>query len=411
MTMEDGALAGVRIVDLTTVTMGPTATQMLGDLGADVIKVEAPAGDASRWIGAARHPGMAAGFLQMNRNKRSLVLDLKAAAGRAALLRLLDTADVLFYNVRPQAMARLGLTWADLSPTHPRLIHVGAFGYGERGPYAGKPAYDDLIQGVIGLPSLQAQVSDGVPRYVPLTIMDRPVGLIAANMITAALYRREKSGRGQAIEVPMFENMAAMLLGDHLNGLTFEPPLPPPDDAGGNARLLAPGRQPFRTADGHLCALIYNDKQWRAFFAALGEPERFAADPRLANISVRTHNMAALNAMLAGIFATRPTAQWLALLEAADIPAMPLHTLASLCADKHLAAVEALRQLEHPTEGRLRVPGPATQWSETPPSIRRLPPRLGEHSAEILATLGYSPEDIATMAQAGVTLLADPATH
>jgi len=398
-----GALEGVTVIDMTSVTMGPTATQMLGDLGADVIKVESPDGDASRWIGAARHPGMAAGFLQMNRNKRSIVLDLKQAAGRAALLKLVATADVLFYNVRPQAMARLGLTAATLHATNPRLIVVGAFGYGQDGPYAAKPAYDDLIQGAIGLPSLQARVSDdGVPRYVPLTIMDRPVGLVAANAVCAALYRREKTGRGQAIEVPMFENMAAMLLGDHLNGLTFEPPLP----HAGNARLLARGRQPFRTADGYLCALVYNDKQWRAFCALLGEPQRFDTDPRLASLAVRTNHMPELNALLAAVFVTRTTAEWLTLLEQADIPAMPLHDLDTLLADPHLQAVDQVRELDHPSEGRIRVPGPATHWSETPPSIRRLPPRLGEHSAEILAAVGYSTADIAALAASGATRLA-----
>lgn len=398
-TAEPGALDGVRIIDMSTVTMGPTATQLLGDLGADVIKVEAPEGDASRWIGAARHPGMAAGFLQMNRNKRSIVLDLKQAAGRAVLLKLVETADVLFYNVRPQAMARLGLTWPALQAINPRLIHVGAFGYGQDGPYAAKPAYDDLIQGAIGLPSLMAMVGDGVPRYVPLTVMDRPVGLAAAGAVTAALYRREKTGRGQAIEIPMFEHMAAWVLGDHLNGLTFDPPLP----SAGNARLLARGRQPFKTSDGYLCALIYNDKQWRAFFEVMGTPGDFERDARLTNISVRTQHMPELNAMLAEFFLRRSTGEWLELLARADIPAMPLNTLESLIEDEHLLAVGQVQSFEHPDEGRINLVAPCSTWSESQPAIRRLPPRLGQDGAAILAELGYSGAEVAALVSAGVT--------
>ncbi len=394
-----GALDGVRIIDMTTVTMGPTATQMLGDMGADVIKVESPQGDASRWIGEARHPGMAAGFLQMNRSKRSIVLDLKHPDGRAALLKLVADADVLVYNVRPQAMARLGLTWAELQLLNPRLIHVGAFGYGQAGPYAAMPAYDDLIQGAVGLPSLVAQVGDGVPRYVPLTVMDRPVGLAMVGAVCAALYRREKTGKGQAIELPMFEHMAAFVLGDHMNGLTFDPPMPEV----GNARLLARSRRPFQTADGYVCALLYNDKHWRGFFNAIGMPEQFERDPRVANISVRTEHAQELNEMLAQHFLTRTTAQWLRLLADADIPAMPLRTLESLMDDEHLRAVGQICRIEHPSEGTIRVVGPASTWSESPPAVRRHPPRLGEHSEELLREAGYGDDAIRRLLAAGIT--------
>jgi len=205
-----GPLEGVRVIDLTAVLMGPFATQTLGDYGADVIKVEPPAGDTSRWLVPVKNAGMAAPFLHVNRNKRALVLDLKAPAGLEALFRLVKTADVLIYNVRPQAMARLGLTWEALSAVNPRLIYVGVFGYGQDGPYAAKPAYDDLIQGALAIPSMVATVGDGVPRYVPVAMIDRTVGLAAVGAVSAALYRREKTGVGQAIDVPMFETMVPL---------------------------------------------------------------------------------------------------------------------------------------------------------------------------------------------------------
>ncbi len=394
-----GALDGVRVLDLTSVLMGPFATQLLGDMGADVIKIEPPTGDTTRGLQPARHPGMSAAFLHVNRNKRSIVLNLKHPAGHAALLRLVETADALIYNVRPQAMARLDLTWARLSKINPRLIFAGVYGYGQDGPYAAKPAYDDLIQGAIGLPSLVARVGDGTPRYVPIAMVDRSVGISAAMAVSAALYRREKTGIGQAIDIPMFETMVPFMLGEHLAGQTFDPPM---GDAG-YARLLARDRAPFVTKDGYVCALIYSDGQWRSFFNMLGEPARFAADPRLATIATRTQHIEALYAMVAEILRTRTTAEWLALFEQADIPAIPLHTLDSLPTDPHLTAVNYFQITEHPSEGRIREMRPASSWSESPAAIRRPAPRLGEHSAEILAEAGYSATEIATLLTQGVT--------
>ena len=397
-----GALDGVKVVDLTTVLMGPFATQQLGDMGADVIKVEPPAGDTSRNVGPARHRGMAGGFMHVNRNKRAIVLDLKQAAGRAALLRLVERADVLVYNVRPQAMARLNLTYADVAAVNPRIIYVGMFGYGQGGPYAAKPAYDDLIQGAVGIPSLVATVGDGVPRYVPVTMIDRTVGTAAVGQIAAALYRREKTGVGQAIEVPMFETMVPFVLGEHLAGHSFEPALGPM----GYSRLLARERTPFPTRDGYVCALIYNDSHWRAFFTELGQPDRFAADPRLADIATRTNHIGALYGMVAEIMRTRSTEEWLAFFERADIPAMRLNTLDSLYKDPHLAAVGFFETVEHPSQGALNLMGHASTWSESPPSTRRLAPRLGEHSLEVLSELGYSDTEIAELLALGVTAIA-----
>ena len=396
---DHGPLTGVRVIDLTQVLMGPFCTQLLGDFGADVIKIEPPSGDTSRGIGPMKSPGMGHDFLHINRNKRGMVLDLKHPDGLAAIKRLVETADVLVYNVRPQAMARLSLQYESLAEINPRLIYVGVFGYGQDGPYAAKPAYDDLIQGVIGLPSLIAQVGDGVPRYVPLAFVDRTVGLAAVNAVTAALYRREKTGRGQRIDVPMFETMVPFIQAEHMAGGTFSPPLGP----AGYPRLLARERTPFPTKDGHVCALIYNDKQWRSFFNLIGDPGRFDRDPRLANIGVRTQHIGALYAEVAEVLRTRTTAEWLEALERADIPAVPLHTLESLLDDPHLKAIGYFETVEHPSEGTIRqmtVPG---TWSESKPGIRRLAPKLGQHSAEVLAEAGYSPDEIARMLAAGVT--------
>jgi crotonobetainyl-CoA:carnitine CoA-transferase CaiB-like acyl-CoA transferase len=259
----------VKVVDLTSVLMGPWACQILGDLGADVIKVEPPAGDGTRRVGPARNPGMSAFYLNMNRNKRSLVLDLKNRRGREAFLALVKTADVLIYNVRPQAMKRLDLDYDTLKAINPKLIHMGAFGFGQDGPYAQKPAYDDLIQGLAALPSLSADASDGVPRYLPVTIVDRTVALHVVNAVLAALVDQRATGQGQAVEIPMFETMAQYVLGDHLQGHTFIPPLGPM----GYDRLLVRERRPYQTLDGHICVLVYNDTHWKAFCGLSGRPE------------------------------------------------------------------------------------------------------------------------------------------
>jgi crotonobetainyl-CoA:carnitine CoA-transferase CaiB-like acyl-CoA transferase len=390
----------VRVIDLTSVLMGPFATQMLGDMGADVVKVETAQGDIVRGIGPARHPGMGSIFLQGNRGKRSLVLDLKNPAGRKAVLKLAKTADVLVYNIRPQAMARLGLTYEEVSAVNPRIVYAGLFGYDQRGPYAARPAYDDLIQALVALPTLAQMAGGDRPRYVPLAIADRYVASIGVGAILGALFHCAKTGRGQRVDVPMFETMAQLVLGDHMGGRTFEPPLGP----AGYKRSLSPERMPYRTQDGYICVLAYNDKQWRSFFAAIGRPELPDADPRFADMSSRTLHIDALYALLAEILTTRPSAQWLEVLDAADIPVMPLHTLDSLIDDPHLAAIGFLQSIEHPTEGAIRSIGVPTRWSETQATPGRPAPRLGEHSAEVLREAGYSTEDIDRLVADGVTV-------
>ena len=388
-----GPLTGVRILDMTAVVMGPYATQMLGDMGADIIKVEAPSGDVVRAIGPRRNPGMSGMFLQINRNKRSIVLDLKQPEGREALLRLAADVDVLIYNVRPQAMARLGLDYTAVAAVNPRIIYVGVYGYGQAGPYAAKPAYDDLIQGGVGLPALAFAAGADAPRYVPSVMADRVVGMSAVSAICAALYHRQRTGKGQSIEIPMFETMAQFVIGDHLGGLAFDPPLGPT----GYARLLSEHRKPFPTLDGFVCVMIYTDKHWRSFFQLIGRADEFDGDERLSSIGRRTEHIHELYGMVAEIIATRTSAEWIKLLEDADIPVMPMHTVESLLEDPHLQAVGFFDYVEHPSEGRIRSLGIPSTWSATQPAITRHAPRLGQHSEQVLASLGYSPEQIAAL--------------
>jgi crotonobetainyl-CoA:carnitine CoA-transferase CaiB-like acyl-CoA transferase len=391
-----GPLEGVRVLDLTTVVMGPYATQILADFGADVIKVEPPGGDVMRHNAPMRSPGMGHIFLHANRNKRSVVLDLKRPEARTACLALARRSDVLVYNIRPQAMARLGLAWEDVRAVNPRLIYVGGFGYSQRGPYAAKAAYDDLIQGAAGLPWLLRRSGADSPRYVPVTIVDRSVGLHLANAVCAALYRREKTGVGQRVDVPMFESLLQMVLGDHLAGHSFEPPLGEP----GYGRLLAAGRRPYETKDGWVCVLVYNDKQWRAFFEVIGRPE-LAADPRFATQEARSRDFEAGYALVAAEMKKRSTAEWLSLLEAADIPVERMNSLEDILADPHLAATGYFVPIEHPSEGRLRTTAVPSEWSESPPAYRRPAPRLGEHTREVLAEAGYGEAEIERLLASG----------
>lgn len=390
-----GPLAGTRILDLTSVVMGPSATQMLGDMGADVVKVEPPEGDVVRQIGPQRNAGMGAYFLNANRNKRSICLNLKDPAGRDALLRLADTADILTYNIRPQAMARLGLDYDTLAARNPRLIYAGLFGFGQDGPYAARPAYDDLIQGASVMSALIAQAGDGTPRYVPSAVADRVVGLAAVGAICATLVNRNQTGLGQRVDIPMFETMVGFVLGDHLGGLTFDPPL----DGGGYARQLSPERRPYRTRDGHICAVIYNDKQWGNFLRAIGREDLPRDDPRFATYANRQSNVDFVYGELGRIFAERTTAEWMELLDRADVPAMPMHDFDSIFDDPHLKQTGFFETVEHPTEGRVRSMRLSARWSRTPVATRRLAPRQGQDGAAILREAGFADDEIAALAE------------
>jgi len=394
-----GPLTGVRIIDLTSVVMGPFATQILADLGADVIKVEPPEGDVLRHIAPMRHPGMGHIFLHHNRSKRSIVLDLKQPAGREALLRLARIGDVLIYNVRPQAMRRLRLAYDDVSAVNPSILYVGAYGYSEAGRYAGQPAYDDLIQGMAALPSIFADAGADRPRYVPTAIADRVTGLATVNAVTAALYCRERTGTGQAIEVPMFETLTQMVLADHMCGRTFDPPVEPLR----YERMLASQRAPYATKDGYVCVLVYNDKHWRSFFRLVGREEMFESDPRFSSQEARSRNIGDVYAFVAHHMATRTSAEWLRLLKEADIPVAPLNSIDDVIDDPHLGESGFFVMAGHPTEGRLRMMATPGAWSQTPPGALRPAPRLGEHSVEILREAGYGGAEIETMIASGVT--------
>ena len=393
-----GPLQGVKVVDMTTVLMGPYATQMLGDYGADVIKVESPDGDVTRLIGPMRNAGMGPVFLNTNRSKRSICLDLKKDRGREAVLRLIAAADVLVYNVRPQAMERLRLGYDVVSKTNPRLIYAGVFGFGQDGPYAAKPAYDDLIQGGSALAHLMARGGDGTPRYVPNALVDRIVGLTAVGAICASLVHRDKSGHGQRVDIPMLETMTGFVMGDHMGGLTYEPPL----DKGGYPRHLAKDRRPYKTSDGYICVIVYNDKQWNSFFEATGRDD-LRDHPKFSTFAARAGNIDVVYAELARILEQNTTAYWAKFFDDADIPSLPLHDLESVLQDPHLVATDYFPVVEHPTEGAIRSMRVAATWSDTPAQPSRLAPHLGEQSAEILGEVGYSAEEIAAMARDGVT--------
>lgn len=393
-----GPLSGIKVLDMTTVFMGPHCTQILAEHGADVIKLEAPEGDVIRKITPARHEGMGGLFLLANRGKRSIVLDVKNPSGREAALKLARQSDVLVYNLRPQAMARLGLSYAEVAAINPRIVYVGAFGYGQDGPYAPRPAYDDLIQAAAGLASLPNRVNGADPRYVPCAIVDRTVALAAVNAVTIALFHRERTGQGQAVDVPMFETMAQLVLGEHLYGHAFEPPLA----ALGYPRSLAPDRRPYATRDGYIATLIYTDRQWLAFLDMIGRGE-LLRDHRFQDIGSRTQHVQEVYAFVAEILQTRTTGEWAEAFGGADIPAMPMQTLESLIDDAHLQAVKLFELAEHPSEGTIRQMRNPTRWSATPLGAIRHAPRLGEHSREILHEIGYSDALIAQLLNSGVT--------
>jgi crotonobetainyl-CoA:carnitine CoA-transferase CaiB-like acyl-CoA transferase len=394
-----GPLAGVTVIDLTAVVLGPLTTQILGDLGADVIKVEPPEGDIMRAGGAARHPGMGSVYLALNRNKRSVVLDLKRPEGAAVLRTLIGGADVVMHNMRAAAIARLGFDYDAVRAINPKIVYCAAYGFSEHGPYRDYPAYDDLIQARSGIAALSLAHSPA-PQFAPTLIADKTVGLTAVYAVLAALFHRERTGQGQAIEVPMFETMVAFTLAEHLGGLTFEPPT----GGAGYARLLAPDRRPHRTTDGYVAILPYTTRHWRDFFGLAERPD-LADDPRVADPAARNRHIGEIYALLAELVATRSTQFWLDGCLKADIPAAPVNPLEALPDDPHLTAVGLFAHTEHPTEGAIRELRPPLGFSATPTSLRRPAPRLGADTAEVLREHGYDDATIADLARTGAIKL------
>lgn len=387
-----GPLDGVRIVDLTSVVLGPVATQILGDYGADVIKVETPEGDLMRANGVSLHAGMSSVFLAINRNKRSIALDLKAAEGKEVLRRLIAKADVLVHNMRVSAIEKLGFGYAAVSALRPAIVYCAATGFGQGGPDADKPAFDDVIQAACGLASINSEGRDA-PEYVPSLVADKTVGMALVNAVLAALYSRERTGRGQYVEVPMLETMVAFVLAEHLGGLTFDPP---PSGAG-YARLLAGGRKPAPTLDGFIALLPYTGAHWAAFFKGGGR-EDLAAKYGVTDRAARNANIVSMYADMAAMTRQRTTAEWMRICMELDIPATPIYSLDELPEHPHLKAVGLFQAAVHPTEGPMQYVAPPTKFSGTPAAIRRPAPLHGQHTAEILAEAGYTNTEIDSLA-------------
>jgi crotonobetainyl-CoA:carnitine CoA-transferase CaiB-like acyl-CoA transferase len=390
MNKPAGPLQGLRILDLTTILFGPYAAQMLGDWGAEVIKVESLTGDGWRTSGQFRNRGMSGQFMAVNRNKRSLALDLKQERGKAVMQRLIPTVDALVTNVRPAALARLGFGYEACHKLNPRLVYAAATGFGQDGPWAARPAFDEIAQAASGFAS--AMGSDDEPAFVPSLVGDKICGLSLAAAVCAALVHRERTGKGQLVEVPMLETIAAFNSIEMLGGHAFVPPIGPV----GYKRMKE--RRPVRTRDGWLTMLPYSGDNWCAFFEAVGHPECIE-ELSVREPVLRAQNVDKIYQRMSEIALTRTTAEWEELLLRIDVPHTAFAKLSEVADQPHLKAVGLFVELDHPTEGRIRQARPATKFSESPAGIRRLPPRLGEHSEAVLREAGFSDAEIASLAE------------
>jgi len=388
MRQPSGPLAGITVLDLTSVLYGPYASQTLGDWGAEVIKIEPLTGDTWRYSGQFRNRGMTGQFMAVNRNKRSLALDLKQPDGKAVLQRLIAKADVLLTNIRPAALARLGFGYEACQQINSRLVYAAATGFGQDGPWAARPAFDEVIQASSGFAS--AMGSDDEPAFVPSLVADKICGLTLVAAVSAALVHRERTGKGQMVEVPMLETITAFNSIEMLGGHAFDPPIGP----AGYKRMKE--RRPVRTKDGWLTMLPYSGENWCIFFEAVGHPEcieQFAVRDAVA----RAKNIDQIYNKMAEIAITRTTAEWEELLLRIDVPHAAFAKITEIAEQPHLKAVGMITTLDHPSEGKIRQARPSARFSDTPAEIHRMPPRLGEHSRAILREAGFTEEDVASM--------------
>jgi crotonobetainyl-CoA:carnitine CoA-transferase CaiB-like acyl-CoA transferase len=394
--MTGGPLEGVRVIDLTTVVVGPICSRTLADQGAEVIKVEAPGGDLLRTMAhGSRHPGMSGKFINFNRNKRSICLDLKKPEAMDAMLRLIRGADVFVSNVRPAALERARLDHASLAPANSRLVHCSILAFGTGGRYCNRPAYDPIVQSLSGVAGTFERAV-GEPRFVPMVMTDHVTGLIAAQCIGFALYRRERTGKGEAIEVPMFENMAGFVLTEHLGAATFDPPVGPT----GDGRLLSPDYRPLPTKDGYITVGPNTNPQAFAFFDAIGRPE-LKADPRFDSAASRTANAADYFKVRAAGLVQKTTAEWLEIFERLDVPAARYNSIDDLLDDPHLADIGFIGHEQHPSEGRIRRTRVANRFGGGMREDALPAPRLGEHTRAVLGELGYASSEIDRMLETG----------
>ncbi|MDR2992101.1 MAG: CoA transferase [Burkholderiaceae bacterium] len=388
--VADGPLTGIRVIDLTAVVLGPMCTRELADFGADVIKIEPPAGDMMRSNGVSLHPGMSSIYLALNRNKRSVVLDLKTEAGRQALAKLIEGADVFIHNMRVPAIEKLGFGYAAVQRINPRIVYCAATAFGQEGPYRSRPAFDDVIQASCGLVGVNA-IGHDTPAYIPSLIADKTTGLAVASAVLAALVCQQRHGLGQYVEVPMLETMTAFTLTEHMGGMTFPGNSTAP---AGYARLLHGGRQPWPTADGWIALLPYTERHWRAFFTYMGR-EDLIEQYGIADRQRRNANIQKIYGELRHVTRTKTTAEWLAICDQIDVPCAPIYDLDELPAHPHLQAVKLFEQSQHPTEGPIRQVRPPARFSRTPTRVRWPAPSLGAHTAEVLAQAGIAEDAVA----------------
>jgi crotonobetainyl-CoA:carnitine CoA-transferase CaiB-like acyl-CoA transferase len=386
-------LDGVRIVEMTSVVLGPYACQMLGDLGAEVIKIEPLSGDTNRNLGPHRNnANMSALYLTCNRNKRSVALDLKSAGGKSAAMSIIKSADVMIHNFRPQAMERLGLDYENIKEINPEIIYCGTYGYSRAGPYGNKGALDDSIQAASGIPLLQS-ASGGEPRYLPTIICDKTTALMVVQAVLAALFHKQRFGEGQQIEVPMFETMVSFMMVEHLWGQTFDPPI----GKAGYTRLMAKHRRPYKTLDHqYLAVLPYWDNHWKTFCEIAQRPE-LAKDERFIDMANRLKNIDESYKITSEIIASRSRKDWVELLDDTKIPNMVVNSLDDLIDEPQLVESGFWQEHQHPTEGTVRMASPPINFEQTPASIRRLPPMLGQHSIEVLLEAGLDQKNIDTL--------------